>query len=188
MDGRRRTVNRLPSTIVGGEEEGAGGGGKGNRTVFSVTCQDTSLRGDAVKEHSDGKQMRAGVEVATLGGGCFWCLEPVFEALAGVQNVVVGYAGGSIANPSYRQVGSGATGHAEVVQVEFDPSQISYREILEAFFVVHDPTTPNRRFASWRLRVFEWLRKWNRSPRITWRRTTTRITSIRILMQATVGW
>ena len=100
-----------------------------------------------MKEHSDGKQMSAGVEVATLGGGCFWCLEPVFEALAGVQNVAVGYAGGSIANPSYRQVGSGATGHAEVVQVEFDPSQISYREILEAFFVVHDPTTPNRQGA-----------------------------------------
>ena len=91
--------------------------------------------------------MRAGVEVATLGGGCFWCLEPVFEALAGVQNVVVGYAGGSTANPSYRQVGTGSTGHAEGVQIEFDPSQISYREILEAFFAVHDPTTPNRQGA-----------------------------------------
>jgi peptide-methionine (S)-S-oxide reductase len=86
-------------------------------------------------------------EVATLGGGCFWCFEPVFEALNGVRKVLVGYAGGELADPTYRQVGSGTTGHAEVVQIEFDPQVISYREILEVFFSMHDPTTPNRQGA-----------------------------------------
>lgn len=89
----------------------------------------------------------SGMEVATLGGGCFWCLEPAFEALRGVESVVVGYAGGQEADPTYYQVGSGSTGHAEVVQVAFDPGQISYREILQAFFAIHDPTTPNRQGA-----------------------------------------
>lgn len=86
-------------------------------------------------------------EVATLGGGCFWCLEPAYEALQGVSKVVVGYAGGSEANPTYRMVGSGLTGHAEVAQIEFDPQVTSYREILEVFFSVHDPTTLNRQGA-----------------------------------------
>ncbi len=86
-------------------------------------------------------------EVATLGGGCFWCFEPVFEALNGVRTVAVGYAGGELAEPTYRQVGSGTTGHAEVIQIEFDPQVISYREILEVFFSMHDPTTPNRQGA-----------------------------------------
>jgi peptide-methionine (S)-S-oxide reductase len=86
-------------------------------------------------------------EVATLGGGCFWCFEPVFEALNGVRTVEVGYAGGELADPTYRQVGSGTTGHAEVIQIEFDPQVISYREILEVFFSMHDPTTPNRQGA-----------------------------------------
>jgi len=83
-------------------------------------------------------------ETATLGGGCFWCLEPVFEELQGVLDAVVGYAGGSLSNPTYRQVCDGNTGHAEVVQVTFDPAVITYRELLEVFFSVHDPTTPNR--------------------------------------------
>jgi peptide-methionine (S)-S-oxide reductase len=83
-------------------------------------------------------------EVATLGGGCFWCLEAVFEQLRGVTTVESGYAGGSVVNPSYRQVCAGTTGHAEVVQVTFDPGVISYREILDVFFGVHDPTTRNR--------------------------------------------
>jgi peptide-methionine (S)-S-oxide reductase len=82
--------------------------------------------------------------LATLGGGCFWCLEPVFEELAGVKEVVVGYAGGHVRNPSYRQVSSGTTGHAEVVQISYDPELISFQELLEVFFSVHDPTTPNR--------------------------------------------
>jgi peptide-methionine (S)-S-oxide reductase len=83
-------------------------------------------------------------ETATLGGGCFWCLEAVYDELRGVEEVVSGYAGGAVANPSYEQVCSGRTGHAEVVQVTFDPSQISYQELLEVFFTIHDPTTPNR--------------------------------------------
>jgi peptide-methionine (S)-S-oxide reductase len=83
-------------------------------------------------------------ELATLGGGCFWCLEAVFEGLRGVERVVSGYAGGHQADPSYQQVCTGTTGHAEVVQVTFDPSVISYRELLEVFFGTHDPTTLNR--------------------------------------------
>jgi peptide-methionine (S)-S-oxide reductase len=83
-------------------------------------------------------------EMATLAGGCFWCLEGVFEQLRGVVKVESGYAGGTVANPSYRQVCGGGTGHAEVVQVTFDPAVISYREILDVFFATHDPTTLNR--------------------------------------------
>src|SRR5438046_3163686 len=83
-------------------------------------------------------------ELATLGGGCFWCLEAVFEQLQGVSKVESGYAGGQTANPTYKQVCSGTTGHAEIVQVTFDPSVISYRELLDVFFAIHDPTTLNR--------------------------------------------
>ena len=85
-----------------------------------------------------------GMEKATLGGGCFWCLEPVFEQLAGVEEVVVGYSGGEVPNPTYDQVCSGTSGHAEVVQIRFDQQTISFREILEVFFATHDPTTLNR--------------------------------------------
>jgi peptide-methionine (S)-S-oxide reductase len=85
-----------------------------------------------------------GHEFATLGGGCFWCLEAVFEELQGVVDVESGYAGGTVAAPTYRQVCDGITGHAEVVRIEFDPKRIGYREILEVFFAVHDPTTLNR--------------------------------------------
>ena len=84
------------------------------------------------------------LEVATLAGGCFWCLEAVYDQLEGVTDVVSGYSGGRRPNPSYEQVCSGATGHAEVVQVTFDPSRISFRELLEVFFTIHDPTTLNR--------------------------------------------
>lgn len=83
-------------------------------------------------------------EIATLGGGCFWCLEAVYQELKGVQQVESGYAGGHVANPSYDEVCSGRTGHAEVVRVSFDPAIVSYREILEIFFTIHDPTTLNR--------------------------------------------
>lgn len=83
-------------------------------------------------------------EVATLGGGCFWCLEAVYEQLVGVEKVVSGYAGGHVPNPTYEQVCSDTTGHAEVVQVTFDPNVITYRELLEVFFTIHDPTTLNR--------------------------------------------
>src|SRR5690348_1145787 len=83
-------------------------------------------------------------EVATLGGGCFWCLEAVFEQLRGLGKVESGYAGGQTPNPTYKAVCSGSTGHAEVVQVTFDPAVISFRELLEMFFAIHDPTTLNR--------------------------------------------
>jgi peptide-methionine (S)-S-oxide reductase len=83
-------------------------------------------------------------EVATLGGGCFWCLEAVFEQLRGVSKVESGYAGGTTVNPTYKQVCTGTTGHAEVVQVTFDPSAISFREVLDVFFGIHDPTTRHR--------------------------------------------
>jgi peptide-methionine (S)-S-oxide reductase len=88
-----------------------------------------------------------GSEVATLGGGCFWCLEAVYDDLQGVTDVVSGYAGGHVRNPSYEQVCTGMTGHAEVVQVTFDPARISFREVLEVFFSIHDPTTLNRQGA-----------------------------------------
>jgi peptide-methionine (S)-S-oxide reductase len=83
-------------------------------------------------------------ETAVLGGGCFWCLEAVFDRLAGVKSVESGYMGGNVDNPSYRQVCSGSTGHAEVVRVKFDPKQLGYRDLLEVFFTIHDPTTFNR--------------------------------------------
>jgi peptide-methionine (S)-S-oxide reductase len=87
------------------------------------------------------------LELATLGGGCFWCLEAVFEQLAGVAAVESGYSGGTVVDPSYRQVTQGTTGHAEVVQITYDPRQIAYKDILEVFFTIHDPTTLNRQGA-----------------------------------------
>ena len=83
-------------------------------------------------------------EVATLGGGCFWCLEAAFLQLAGVESVVSGYAGGQMKNPDFRSVCGGDTGHAEVVEVRFHPAVIDYRSLLQAFFAIHDPTTPDR--------------------------------------------
>lgn len=86
-------------------------------------------------------------EVATLAGGCFWCLEAIFELARGVESVESGYTGGHLANPTYRQVCTGTTGHAEAVRVTFDPSVISYRDLLDLFFEIHDPTTLNRQGA-----------------------------------------
>jgi len=86
-------------------------------------------------------------EVATLGGGCFWCLEAVYDELRGVTKAESGYSGGHVPNPTYRQVCSETTGHAEVVQVTFDPEVVSFREVLEVFFTIHDPTTLNRQGA-----------------------------------------
>jgi peptide-methionine (S)-S-oxide reductase len=86
-------------------------------------------------------------ETATLAGGCFWCIEAPLEMLRGVKRVVSGYAGGSVDNPSYEAVCAGTTGHAEVVQVEFNPAELSYHDLLEVFFAIHDPTTRNRQGA-----------------------------------------
>lgn len=86
----------------------------------------------------------AGKEIATLAGGCFWCLEAVYDGMKGVEAVESGYMGGQTPNPTYEQVCGGRTGHAEVVRVTFDPAQVSFKELLEVFFVIHDPTTLNQ--------------------------------------------
>jgi peptide-methionine (S)-S-oxide reductase len=91
--------------------------------------------------------MNANHQIATLAGGCFWCLEAVFDELNGVISVESGYSGGRIENPSYKAVCTGTTGHAEAVQITFDPSVISYRDLLTVFFTIHDPTTLNRQGA-----------------------------------------
>jgi peptide-methionine (S)-S-oxide reductase len=83
-------------------------------------------------------------EAAVFGGGCFWCTEAVFDELRGVRSVVSGYAGGSVKNPTYEQVCSGGTGHAEVIRIEYDPAQITFKDLLTVFFATHDPTTLNR--------------------------------------------
>ena len=86
-------------------------------------------------------------ETATLGGGCFWCVEAVYERLPGIISVVSGYAGGQTENPTYEEIGTGKTGHAEVVQIEYDPAKISYEKIIDLFWEAHDPTTLNRQGA-----------------------------------------
>ncbi len=91
--------------------------------------------------------MNTNFQTATLAGGCFWCLEAVFDEIKGVDGVESGYAGGTKANPTYHEVCTGNTGHAEVVQVHFDPSVVSYRDLLNVFFAIHDPTTLNRQGA-----------------------------------------
>jgi peptide-methionine (S)-S-oxide reductase len=88
--------------------------------------------------------MKKETEFAVFGGGCFWCTEAVFDELRGVVSVMPGYAGGAIKNPTYEQVCSGTTGHAEVIGIEFDPSQITFKDLLTVFFATHDPTTLNR--------------------------------------------
>jgi peptide-methionine (S)-S-oxide reductase len=101
--------------------------------------------GQPVKQRSDKMEpLPPGLETATLGGGCFWCVEAVFADFQGVHKVESGYAGGKTDNPTYKEVCSGTTGHAEVIQVHFDPKVISYDEILNVFFHAHDPTTLNR--------------------------------------------
>jgi peptide-methionine (S)-S-oxide reductase len=99
------------------------------------------------REVNEMSEVLQGNEVATLAGGCFWCLEAVYDQLRGVADVVSGYAGGRVRNPSYKEVCAGTTGHAEVVQVTFDSTAISFREILGVFFTIHDPTTLNRQGA-----------------------------------------
>jgi peptide-methionine (S)-S-oxide reductase len=91
--------------------------------------------------------MNQKTEIAVFGGGCFWCTEAVFERLKGVVSVMPGYAGGTVANPTYEQVCTGRTGHAEVTRVEYDPAQISYHDLLVVFFATHDPTSLNRQGA-----------------------------------------
>ena len=91
--------------------------------------------------------MKNKFEIATFGGGCFWCVEAIFERVQGVHEVVSGYSGGTVGNPDYKMVTSGTTGHAEVVQITFNPEVVSYLELLKIFFLTHDPTTLNRQGA-----------------------------------------
>jgi peptide-methionine (S)-S-oxide reductase len=100
----------------------------------------------SISKHSVRKTHMA-TETATLAGGCFWCLEAVYDQLKGVTDVVSGYAGGWVKNPSYEQVCNKDTGHAEVVQIKYDPAQVSFRDLLDVFFTIHDPTTLNRQGA-----------------------------------------
>ena len=102
------------------------------------------LSGLCIQSLAQSKSKPAGMEIATLGGGCFWCTEAVYKELKGVISVTSGYSGGDIVNPSYREVCTGSTGHAEVIEIEFDPSVIFFSELLEVFFATHDPTTLNR--------------------------------------------
>lgn len=100
-----------------------------------------------IRRNGNNQIMASKREVATLGGGCFWCLEAVFSELRGVEKVESGYSGGPVPNPTYEQVCTGKTGHAEVVQITFDPEVLSYKDLLRVFFTVHDPTTPDRQGA-----------------------------------------
>ena len=107
-----------------------------------------SARDHAAGHTETGKvQPMSGTATATIGGGCFWCVEAVFERIDGVTGVVSGYAGGTVPNPTYRAVCTGTTGHAEVVQVHYDPAVVSYEKLLETFWECHDPTTPDRQGA-----------------------------------------
>lgn len=106
----------------------------GLSTIFFLTC-------------TEGFSMEKRLEKATLGGGCFWCLEAVYENVKGVKDVVSGYAGGHTEHPDYRSVCTGTTGHAEVVQITYDPDVVSYEDLLEIFWTIHDPTTLNRQGA-----------------------------------------
>ncbi len=99
------------------------------------------------KPSAKGKPMNAQKEIATLGAGCFWCVEAIYQRLEGVEKVESGYSGGTVNNPTYEQVTTGRTGHAEVIQVTFNPNTITYKELLEVFFRTHDPTTLNRQGA-----------------------------------------
>jgi peptide-methionine (S)-S-oxide reductase len=114
--------------------------------VLAATAAAAGGRAEMEKKVSE-KTGGGGTQVATLGGGCFWCVEAVYERIAGIKSVVSGYAGGTRPNPTYEEVCTGTTGHAEVVQVEFDPEVISYEKILELFWKAHDPTTANRQGA-----------------------------------------
>jgi peptide-methionine (S)-S-oxide reductase len=111
--------------------------------LFAVSCQNSN----AAQPLAEPVTVEKGKEVATIAGGCFWCTEAVFKELRGVEKVESGYTGGKLANPTYQQISAGDTGHAEAIRIIYDPKVISYKELLEVFFVVHDPTTLNRQGA-----------------------------------------
>ena len=115
-----------------------------NKSILVIAMIFLSLNLSAQKNK---KHMNDQLETATFGNGCFWCTEAIFQQLKGVEKVLPGYTGGTVRNPSYNEVCSGTTGHAEAIQITFDPKIISYRELLDVFFYTHDPTTLNRQGA-----------------------------------------
>jgi peptide-methionine (S)-S-oxide reductase len=119
-------------------------------TLFIVTltgCNQSSSQSQNVKKDNMNQVNNSKLEKATFGSGCFWCTEAIFERVKGVTSVASGYAGGKVENPSYEEVCTGKTGHAEVIQIKFDPSVVSFDELLEIFWKTHDPTTLNRQGA-----------------------------------------
>src|SRR6185503_11512042 len=136
--------------LGGKRREGAVRGGSGEdhtapyRPLPPLTAGNHAIRSLVLQPTSTGTPMTSQRELATLAGGCFWCLEAIFQQLRGVDRAQSGYAGGKTKNPSYEAVCTGATGHAEVVQVTFDPAVITFRDLLDIFFTIHDPTTLNR--------------------------------------------
>lgn len=114
---------------------------------FSLLILSTTNVFAQTPANNEGDKMKEKEEVSTLGGGCFWCVEAVFDSIKGVNEVISGYTGGKNPNPTYEEVSSGSSGHAEVVQVKFNPELISYAEILNIFFHTHDPTTLNQQGA-----------------------------------------
>jgi peptide-methionine (S)-S-oxide reductase len=115
--------------------------------LWSVNEVPYALSGKDFSLERRSNRMNTNLQTATLAGGCFWCLEAVYDEIKGVQGVESGYAGGHVDNPTYRAVCNGDTGHAEVIQVHFDPNVVSYRDLLNVFFAIHDPTTLNRQGA-----------------------------------------
>lgn len=116
-------------------------------TLLALAVAAGALETSAPMNSANPKPSAGNTQLATLGGGCFWCLEAVFEMVDGVKSVVSGYAGGQTENPTYKEVCGGKTGHAEVVQIEFDPAKVTYERLLELFWQCHDPTTLNRQGA-----------------------------------------
>lgn len=114
------------------------------QSVQPITTQKETSMPTTLQSSTPGPVSSVTTEIATLGAGCFWCVETIYQDLQGVLKVESGYSGGRVRNPTYNEVCAGTTGHAEVIQVTFDPAIISFREILEVFFTVHDPTTLNR--------------------------------------------
>jgi peptide-methionine (S)-S-oxide reductase len=113
-------------------------------TLLFQCCAQTPQLNTKSNSNDKNTEKMEGLEIATLGAGCFWCVEAIFQDLKGVEKVVSGYSGGHVKNPAYKEVCNGTTGHAEVIQITFDPKVISFEEILEVFWVMHDPTTLNR--------------------------------------------
>ncbi|MCF8283099.1 MAG: peptide-methionine (S)-S-oxide reductase MsrA [Bacteroidales bacterium] len=116
-------------------------------TVFGSCAQTKQKQATAKANQTVQTMQNSNLSTATFGGGCFWCTEAIFQQLKGVESVASGYSGGKVDNPSYREVCNGTTGHAEAIQVMFDPAVISYEQLLQVFFTTHDPTTMNRQGA-----------------------------------------